>query len=80
MDGSSFLAAFAAESSASTGISESSKSGEEVIHFSGVLGQGVDSFPVKGADVTILPSPGDHEVGSSKLRITNVVNFGWEHR
>lgn len=30
--------------------------------------------------VTILPSPGDHELGSSKLKITNIVNYGWEHR
>ena len=27
-----------------------------------------------------MPSPGDHEVGSSKLKITNIVNFGWEYK
>lgn len=40
----------------------------------------IDTFPVKGEKVTILPSPGDHEVGSSKLKITNIVNYGWEHK
>ena len=29
--------------------------------------------------VSILPSPGEHEVGSSKLKITNIVDYGWEH-
>lgn len=26
----------------------------------------------------IIPSSGDHDLGSSKLQISNVVNFGWE--
>ena len=30
--------------------------------------------------VTILPSPDDHELGSSKLKISNIVNYGWDHR
>ena len=30
--------------------------------------------------VRILPSPGDHEVGSSKLKISNIVDYGWEHK
>ena len=25
-----------------------------------------------------MPSSGDHEMGSSKLEISNIVNFGWE--
>ena len=46
------------------------------IQFNGII----DSFPVKGETITILPSPGDHDVGSSKLKITNIVNFGWEYK
>ena len=28
--------------------------------------------------MVVVPSSGDHELGSSKLEIKNVVNFGWE--
>ena len=75
MDGSSFLAAFASsESAKESGSNESSQNTK--IQFNGII----DSFPVKGENVTILPSPGDHDVGSSKLKITNIVNFGWEFK
>ena len=77
MDGSSFLAAFASSEIANDSASnEHSASQDTKIQFNGII----DSFPVKGAKVTILPSPGDHDVGSSKLKITNIVNFGWEHK
>ena len=75
MDGSSFLAAFASSESAKVSGGEDS-SQDTKIQFNGII----DSFPVKGEKVTILPSPGDHEVGSSKLKITNIVNFGWEYK
>lgn len=39
-----------------------------------------NSFPVKGEEVNISTSDGNHDVGSSKLKIKNIVNFGWEHR
>jgi len=79
MDGSSFLAAFASAGSADgqkSTLNSKSPNNEEVIHFNGLL----DSFPVKGKQVRILPSPGDHEVGSSKLKISNIVDYGWEHK
>ena len=75
MDGSSFLAAFASsEAAKESGSNESSQNTK--IQFNGII----DSFPVKGENVTILPSSGDHDVGSSKLKITNIVNFGWEFK
>lgn len=75
MDGSSFLAAFASsEAAKDSGSNDASI--DTKIQFNGVL----DSFPVKGEKITILPSPGDHDVGSSKLKITNIVNFGWEFK
>jgi len=49
------------------------------IKFSG--GDETNSFPVmSGSEVDIRTSGGDHEVGSSKLKIKNIVNFGWEHK
>ena len=30
--------------------------------------------------VSIISSEGDHEMGSSKLKIKNIVNFSWEHK
>ena len=38
----------------------------------------IDSFPLKGEHVTLVPfSKGDHELGSSKLKLDNVVNYAW---
>jgi enhancer of mRNA-decapping protein 4 len=31
-------------------------------------------------DVTIIPSSGEHETGSSKIKVKNVVDFSWEFR
>jgi hypothetical protein len=39
-----------------------------------------NSFPVKGSEVRIVESLGDHQMGSSKLHIKNIVNYGWEHK
>ena len=30
--------------------------------------------------MNIVTSKGDHDVGSSMLKIKNIVNFGWEHK
>jgi hypothetical protein len=43
-------------------------------------GDETNSFPVKGSEVRIVESLGDHTIGSSKLHMKNVVNFGWEHK
>ena len=32
----------------------------------------------KWFQVVIVPSSGDHAMGSSKLEISNIVNFGWD--
>jgi len=29
--------------------------------------------------VTIIPSPGDHNHGSSKVKLKNIVDFTWDH-
>jgi len=55
-----------------------SKSANAPIQFSG--SDETNCFPVKGSEVNIVTSMGDHEVGSSKLKIKNIVNFGWEHK
>ena len=65
MDGSSFLASFKASAATSS---------KDMIQFSG----SIDSFPIGGDEVVVIPSSGDHEMGSSKLQISNIVNFGWE--
>ena len=33
-------------------------------------------FPVSGSEVQIITSSGKHEVGSAKLQIKNIVNYG----
>ena len=48
------------------------------IQFSG--GDDTNCFPVRGSEVEVVSSLGDHDVGSSKLKIKNIVNFGWEHK
>jgi len=65
MDGSSFLASFKAAAASSS---------KDMIQFSG----SIDSFPIRGDEVVVIPSSGDHDMGSSKLQISNIVNFGWE--
>ena len=37
-------------------------------------------FPVAGKEVTIVTSDADHALGSAKLQIKNIVNYGWEHK
>jgi len=55
-----------------------SKSAAAPIQFMG--SDETNCFPVKGSEVNIVTSDGDHDVGSSKLKINNIVNFGWEHK
>eukprot|EP00092_Neocalanus_flemingeri_P016098 GFUD01017425.1.p1 GENE.GFUD01017425.1~~GFUD01017425.1.p1 ORF type:complete len:131 (-),score=21.55 GFUD01017425.1:206-598(-) len=55
-----------------------SKSSNAPIQFNG--SDETNCFPVKGSEVNIVTSEGDHDVGSSKLKIKNIVNFGWEHK
>lgn len=31
-------------------------------------------------NVTVIPSSGDHTIGSSKVKMTNVVDYTWEQR
>lgn len=45
--------------------------------------QGTDgafSYAVEGEQVTFICSPSDHTTGSSKVKIKNIVNFGWESK
>eukprot|EP00090_Calanus_glacialis_P007849 TRINITY_DN16279_c0_g1_i2.p1 TRINITY_DN16279_c0_g1~~TRINITY_DN16279_c0_g1_i2.p1 ORF type:complete len:388 (-),score=164.66 TRINITY_DN16279_c0_g1_i2:87-1250(-) len=55
-----------------------SKSANAPIQFNG--SDETNCFPVKGSEVNIVTSEGDHDVGSSMLKIKNIVNFGWEHK
>ena len=33
-----------------------------------------------GKDITVVSSDADHDVGSAKLHIKNIVNYTWEHK
>jgi len=55
-----------------------SKATTAPIQFSG--DDETNSFPVSGSEVTMVTSGGDHDLGSSKLKIKNIVNFSWDHR
>lgn len=35
---------------------------------------------VDADNVTIVPSSGKHTVGSSKVKVRNVVDYSWEHK
>ena len=48
------------------------------IQFSG--NDDTNCFPVSGKEVSIVTSESDHDVGSAKLQIKNIVNYGWEHK
>lgn len=38
------------------------------------------SVLVCGENVTIIPSSGKHTVGSSKVKLKNLVDYSWEHK
>ncbi len=84
MDGAALLAALGGSAAAAKRNPKeeeeakvSSLSGaEEWVQFNGIL----DSFPLRGPEVNVVPhSSGDHDRGSSKLKLKNLVNFGWQH-
>lgn len=56
----------------------SNNSSAAPIQFSG--DDDTNCFPVSGKDVSIVTSDADHDVGSAKLKIKNIVNYGWEHK
>jgi enhancer of mRNA-decapping protein 4 len=35
---------------------------------------------IVSTNVVIVPSPGGHNHGSSKVKLKNIVDFTWEHR
>jgi len=78
MDGPAFLAALAASggpTKPNVDLSKARANGEW-LQFNGV----VDSFPVATAEVNVVPhSAGDHDRGSSRLRLRSLVNFAWPH-
>lgn len=37
------------------------------------------SVELCSTNVTIIPSPGDHDHGSSKVKLKNIVDFTWDH-
>ena len=54
------------------------KAANAPIQFSG--SDETNCFPVKGSEVNIVTSKGNHDGVSSMLKIKNIVNFGWEHK
>ncbi|XP_011701152.1 PREDICTED: enhancer of mRNA-decapping protein 4 [Wasmannia auropunctata] len=50
---------------------------QQSIEFSGREDQ--HSVELCSTDVTITPSPGDHDHGSSKVKLKNIVDFTWDH-
>ena len=52
-----------------------SKSAKALVQFNG--SDETNCFPVKGSEVNIVTSEGDHDVGSSMLKIKNIVDFRW---
>ncbi|XP_051158885.1 enhancer of mRNA-decapping protein 4 isoform X2 [Leptopilina boulardi] len=38
------------------------------------------STEIFSTDVTVIPAPGIHNHGSSKVKLKNIVDFSWEHR
>ncbi|KAL7302340.1 hypothetical protein TKK_0005001 [Trichogramma kaykai] len=51
---------------------------QQVVKFSGSSEQ--QTVEISQADVKIIPSPGDHNHGSSKVKLKNIVDFTWEHK
>jgi len=56
----------------------SNSSSAAPIQFSG--NDDTNCFPVSGKDITVVSSDADHDVGSAKLHIKNIVNYTWEHK
>ncbi|XP_076633941.1 enhancer of mRNA-decapping protein 4 homolog Ge-1 isoform X1 [Colletes latitarsis] len=50
---------------------------QQTVEFSGQEDQ--HSVGLYSANVTVIPSPGGHNHGSSKVTLKNIVDFTWEH-
>ncbi|KAG7201645.1 hypothetical protein KM043_004376 [Ampulex compressa] len=50
---------------------------QQTVEFSGQEDQ--HSVELCSSDVTIIPSPGGHDHGSSKVKLKNIVDFSWDH-
>ncbi|XP_076177594.1 enhancer of mRNA-decapping protein 4 homolog Ge-1 [Ptiloglossa arizonensis] len=50
---------------------------QQTIEFSGQEDQ--HSVELYSTNVTVIPSPGGHNHGSSKVKLKNIVDFTWEH-
>ncbi|XP_011874946.1 PREDICTED: enhancer of mRNA-decapping protein 4 [Vollenhovia emeryi] len=50
---------------------------QQTVEFSGREDQ--HSVELCSTDVVIVPSPGDHDHGSSKVKLKNIVDFTWDH-
>ncbi|XP_024935554.1 enhancer of mRNA-decapping protein 4 isoform X2 [Cephus cinctus] len=50
----------------------------QTVEFSGQEDQ--HSIELDSTNVTIIPSSGGHDHGSSKVKLKNIVDFTWEHR
>ncbi|KAK7869897.1 hypothetical protein R5R35_013695 [Gryllus longicercus] len=60
-------------------VTKSAKTGyPQIIHFSGHDDENCKE--VVSHDVKLVPSSGEHESGSSKVKLRNIVDFSWEHR
>ncbi|XP_029669673.1 enhancer of mRNA-decapping protein 4 [Formica exsecta] len=50
---------------------------QQTVEFNGREDQ--HSVELCSTNVTIIPSPGDHDHGSSKVKLKNIVDFTWDH-
>lgn len=52
-----------------------------ILHFYREFSGQEDQHSVElcSTNVTIIPSPGDHDHGSSKVKLKNIVDFTWDH-
>ncbi|XP_071625810.1 enhancer of mRNA-decapping protein 4 [Temnothorax longispinosus] len=50
---------------------------QQTVEFTGREDQ--HSVELCSTNVTIIPSPGDHDHGSSKVKLKNIVDFTWDH-
>ncbi|PBC26926.1 enhancer of mRNA-decapping protein 4 [Apis cerana] len=50
---------------------------QQTVEFTGQENQ--HSIELYGTNITVIPSPGGHNHGSSKVKLKNIVDFTWEH-
>lgn len=51
---------------------------QQTVEFNGREDQ--HSVELCSTNVTIIPSPGDHDHGSSKVKLKNIVDYTWDHQ